>query len=195
MRVAAIAVILGVSSGTEGIGCQGGAPDQIEISWAVPPGPGTRGVELLGCHGWGRELGTGTATLEPGWDACAMRAWRRDGRLRVTSTPVQIDGDASSMHVDFDLPEGPIGGMGAQVRAGGRSVTIEAVIPDTPAARADIVAGTRVMAVNGDSTSSMSTAGFVRAVTGMPGTPVVLTLLPPGASDTHRTVIVRQPIP
>lgn len=191
MRVAMMAVILGVSSG-EGMSCQDPDENGISVTWTIPDGPGARGVELLGCHGWGRSLSDDAAQLTPTWTPCSIRAWRRDGLLRVHSTAVRVDGDERALHVAFDLPEGPIGGMGAEVRATGTSVRIEKILDDTPAERAAIPAGSRITAVNGVSTASMSTTRFVRTVTGTPGRPVMLELWEPGASESRRVVLVRE---
>ena len=185
MRIAALAIMVGGSAFTsDGLSGCSEQPDEIRVTWSIPEGPGASGVELVGCHDWGRDLELHQAVLEPGWQRCSVRAWRKDGLLRVHSSTVRIDGDETSVHIDFDLPEGPIGGMGAEVRAFGPGVRIERVIEGSPAARAGIDAGERVVEVNGVSTDGMSTASFVRKVTGVPGTGVYLTIASPGCHES-----------
>lgn len=176
MRVAALAVVVGGASVTgDPVGCSGLQHNpEITLSWSIPDGPGPSGVEFIGCYDWSADVDADSAHLAPGWQRCAIQGWRQDGELLVTSTPVRIASDAGVMHIDFDLPEGPIGGMGAEVRSTGKSVRLGNILPNTPAARAGLQAGDQVLSVDGLPTEYMATERFVRVVTGAPETPVWL---------------------
>lgn len=196
MRIAALAVVVGGASVTgEPMGCSDLPTQQdIEVTWSIPDGPGPSGVQLIGCHDWGADVDHDGASFDPGWQRCAVQGWRQDGQLRVTSTPVKIASDADSIHVEFDLPSGPIGGMGAEVRSTGASVRIERVLPGTPAARAGLQAGDRVLAVDGNPTEYMSTDRFVRVVTGAPGSSVGLKVTSRSGEEIRDVHLIRQRI-
>lgn len=196
MRIAALAVVVGGASvAGEPMGCSGlPSHHDVEVTWSMPSGPGPTGIQLIGCHDWGAQLETHGASFDPGWQRCAVQGWRQDGELRVTSTPVKIPGDATSIHVDFDLPTGPIGGMGAEVRSTGAGVRIERVLPETPAALAGLRSGDRVIEVDGLPTEYMSTDRFVRVVTGAPGTAVGLKVRSRDGEEIRHVRLIRQRI-
>ncbi|MEM6929240.1 MAG: PDZ domain-containing protein, partial [Myxococcota bacterium] len=94
---------------------------------------------------------------------------------------------------DFELPLGPIGGMGAEVVARCSGVELRDIRPGYPAEMAGLQAGDRVVAVDGWSTRHVSTREFVRMATGLPGTPVELDILRDGEPMTVR--LTRERIP
>ena len=200
MRFAAFAVIVAASdwAGDSGMSCgdPSAARDSVAVSWSIPGGPGSRGIELVGCGDWTSDLDAGSATLGVGWQPCSVRAWRKDGALRVLSQPVRVDGDETSLHISFDdLPRGPIGGVGAEVRAAGAGVRLERILSGTPAERAGMRAGEVVVAVDGRSTQDMSTVRFVRVVTGELHTPVTLRIEDRHGESWRDVTLVRESIP
>ncbi len=178
MRFVAVAVMVGTSAFADGeMSCAGlGGPDEITVTWSIPEGPGERGVLRVGCQDWDAELSATEATLEAGWRRCGLRAWRKDGRLEVVSPVVWVDDGVAAQHVDFELPAGPIGGLGMEIRALGSAVQVLRVLPDTPAEAVGLRAGDRITEVAGESTAYMGGDRFVWHATGIPGTPVDFTV-------------------
>ncbi|MBX2801277.1 MAG: PDZ domain-containing protein [Myxococcales bacterium] len=177
MRTVVVAAVVasGAASSGETMSCSGPWTDhETELSWTIPDGPGSSGVDLIGCGDWDVELGADAAVVDAGWLTCAVRGWRQDGRLRVFSTPVKLDGDERAMHITFDLPAGPIAGMGAEFRPMGSMVLLTHIVSGSPADLAGLRPGDRVVKVDDTSTEAMSSSQFIRVVTGAPGTPVEL---------------------
>jgi membrane-associated protease RseP (regulator of RpoE activity) len=193
MATAVVASV--VSGGGESMGCLGGDRGGIEVHWEIPEGPGASGVHLLGCEDWGARLADGGEhlTAEPGWRSCALRGWRQDGQLRVVSTAVPLAADAEVLHVDFDLPVGPIGGVGAMLHATGWGARVDDVLPGLPAARGGLEPGDLIVEIDGVAATRMSTARVVRAIVGAPGTTVVLGI--ERDSVLERVSLVRERIP
>ena len=194
MRVAAFAVVVGGSAVSgEPMGCADLLdPDPLSVTWSIPDGPGERGVRWIGCHDWDIAASGQGATIDVGWQRCAVQAWRSDGQLVITSETVALDG-SDPMHIDFDLLAGPIGGMGAVVSPTYGGVRIEEILPGFPAQHAEIRPADVVVSVDGQPASKMHISAFIRAVTGPPGTDVTLEV---ASDDTVRTVrITRERIP
>src|SRR5690606_28952764 len=89
-----------------------------------------------------------------------------------------IKGMLSSLdpHTTFLPPEeyqvmradtsGEFGGLGVEISADEESLVVVAPIDDTPAARAGILAGDRILAIDGESTKGMGIATAVRRMRG-----------------------------
>lgn len=71
---------------------------------------------------------------------------------------------------------GEFGGVGIEVTQRDRSITVIAPIPGTPAERAGIISGDRIVRIDDDSTKAMTVLDALRRLRGKPGTPVRLTL-------------------
>ncbi|HOY59161.1 MAG TPA: S41 family peptidase [Verrucomicrobiota bacterium] len=86
--------------------------------------------------------------------------------------------------------EGKFGGVGIQVGLRGDSLTVIAPMDDTPASRAGIMPGDRILKIDGRSTEKISLNEAVSRMRGAPGTEVVLTVLRPstGATKDHKLV-------
>ncbi|MEZ4238681.1 MAG: PDZ domain-containing protein [Myxococcota bacterium] len=198
MRLAALAMIgaVVVAPGRHGCGS-----DPVAVHWAVPDGPGTRGVDLVGCLDWrvasfeAAAEGGGRADVVPGWTACGVQGWRQDGALRVVGPVVPIDGGAPSQVLDLGLPWGPIGGIGARIYADGRGIRIDQVVPGGPADQAGLAPGDRITEVGGQPTWGLTTTEFVRASTGEPGTDVELAVRPRGGDGEREVTLSRTRIP
>lgn len=178
MRLAALASMVVLAPGAMR-GCNEAPDGNLEVHWTLPDGPGDRGVRGVGCLDWELESeSTSGAGLEgalearPGWTSCALVGWRRDGQLQVQTEPVGLDSDSVVQDIRFDLPEGPIGGMGASISSTGYGVFVHQVVPGSPADLAGIVPGDLVVDVDGTPTRHLTTEAFIRAATGVPGTAV-----------------------
>ncbi|HRZ58698.1 MAG TPA: S41 family peptidase, partial [Candidatus Paceibacterota bacterium] len=86
--------------------------------------------------------------------------------------------------------EGKFGGVGIQVGLRGEYLTVIAPMDDTPASRAGIMSGDRILKIDGRSTEKINLNEAVSRMRGAPGTEVVLTVLRPstGATKDHKLV-------
>ena len=89
--------------------------------------------------------------------------------------------------------EGKFGGIGAQVSPApdGKGVIITKPLPNTPAEKAGIKAGDRIIAVDGVDATSWSVLEAVNKIRGLEGTEVVLTVEHVGSLDTVEIPIIR----
>ena len=89
--------------------------------------------------------------------------------------------------------EGKFGGIGAQVSPApdGKGVIITKPLPNTPAEKAGIKAGDRIIAVDGVDATSWSVLEAVNKIRGLEGTEVVLTVEHVGSLDTVEITIIR----
>ncbi|MCX8108874.1 MAG: S41 family peptidase [Verrucomicrobiae bacterium] len=75
--------------------------------------------------------------------------------------------------------EGSFGGVGIQIGVRNDFITVIAPIDDTPASRAGILPGDRIIKIDGTSTEKMSLTEAVKRLRGTPGTEVTVTILRP----------------
>jgi carboxyl-terminal processing protease len=86
---------------------------------------------------------------------------------------------------------GSFAGIGAVLSEVDAALIVQSVIPGTPAERAGVKAGDRILAVDGADTSGKSVDDVVREVRGDEGTQVTLTLVHKGESDPFDVTITR----
>ncbi|WP_374728967.1 S41 family peptidase [Natronospira bacteriovora] len=89
---------------------------------------------------------------------------------------------------------GRYGGLGLEVTQEDGVVTVIAPIADTPASRAGLKAGDRILSVDGDSLEGLSLNEAVRLMRGEPGSRIVLGILPQGETETRDVELVRERI-
>lgn len=89
---------------------------------------------------------------------------------------------------------GQYGGIGAVVRKKGEYVTIYEPYEETPAAKAGLQAGDKLVKVNDKSVVGMSTDDVVKLLRGAPNTGVRLTIERPGASEPKEVELTRERI-
>jgi carboxyl-terminal processing protease len=87
--------------------------------------------------------------------------------------------------------EGVFGGVGLVVGVREDALTVVAPMDGTPAARAGILPGDRIMRIEGMTTERLGLQEAVKLLRGEPGTEVRMTLLSPGAGTTREVVLVR----
>jgi carboxyl-terminal processing protease len=88
--------------------------------------------------------------------------------------------------------EGKFGGVGIEVDARGDVITVIAPIEGSPAERAGIRSGDRIVAIDGEETAGQSLDKLVRKMRGDPGTKVKLMILRAGAKEPLAIEVVRE---
>lgn len=101
--------------------------------------------------------------------------------------PVESEMFASEVRGNFS-------GVGMEVLAQEGSITVVAPLKDSPAARAGIQAGDKVIRIDGKTTSGLSTEDAVGLIRGEKGTIVLLTLFREGAKEPFEVSIIRDTI-
>ena len=86
---------------------------------------------------------------------------------------------------------GEFGGLGVEIAAGEDSLVVVAPIDDTPAARAGIQAGDKILAIDGETTRGMSVPVAVRRMRGELGTKVTLLLMREGFEAPLQLALLR----
>jgi len=87
---------------------------------------------------------------------------------------------------------GSFGGIGFTFNAADGELTIVSPIPDTPAARAGLQSGDKIVFIDGVPTTNMSSDMAVGRMRGEPGTAVTLTIAREGWSEPHDFPIIRE---
>ena len=102
----------------------------------------------------------------------------------------------STFKIDQDGFQGKFGGIGAQVEASPdrNGVIITKPLPNTPAEKAGIKAGDRILAVDGEDALGWSVIEAVNKIRGEKGTDVVLTVEHVGSLDPVDITITRDTI-
>lgn len=81
---------------------------------------------------------------------------------------------------------GAFGGVGMEIGVKNDILTIIAPLPNTPAARAGILAGNKILKINGASTQGLSTEEAVSTIRGKVGTKITITIS--GSDDKPRDI-------
>ena len=94
---------------------------------------------------------------------------------------------------DFrDDTEGVYGGVGMEIRLNGDYLTVNAAMPDTPASRAGIASGDRIIRIDGRDAKGMSAAEAVKLLRGTPGSEVTVTIQRPSTNEEKDHVLKRE---
>ncbi|MEW6214493.1 MAG: S41 family peptidase [Nitrospirota bacterium] len=88
--------------------------------------------------------------------------------------------------------KGEFGGIGIQIGIKDGMLTVIAPIEDTPAYRAGIKAGDKIIRINNEFTKDMGLHDAVRKMRGVPNTPVTITILREGWKETKDFTITRE---
>jgi len=117
-----------------------------------------------------------------------------EGMVEALDDPYTAYLDAETYQLAFSGMEGKFEGIGAEVSIKDEQLTIIAPIADSPAAKAGIKAGDKILAINDISTSEMSLAEAVLNIRGPKGTPVRLLILHQDETEPEEIEIVRAEI-
>lgn len=106
-----------------------------------------------------------------------------DGMLNELRDPYTGFLDARDLRGLNEATTGNYAGIGAQIEVRSGAIVVIGPLPETPAERAGILAGDRIVEVNGQSTERFTQDDAVRALRGPEGTQVTLKVVRTGASD------------
>ncbi len=87
---------------------------------------------------------------------------------------------------------GEFGGIGAEIGIRDEQLVVIAPLPETPAEKAGLVSGDKILAVDGTETRGLSVEEAVKIIKGKPGTTVVLTVSHNGFETVEEVPIVRE---
>ncbi len=114
------------------------------------------------------------------------------GMLSALGNPYTAYLSPDRYELEFDSFSSDYQGIGAYMGlSADRQLTISALIPDTPAERAGIVAGDVILGVDGTSTQGMTVTEAVILIRGPEGTPVDLLVLRRGEDAPETVTITR----
>ncbi len=85
-------------------------------------------------------------------------------------------------------------GVGMEVLAQDGAITVIAPLKDSPAFRAGILAGDRIIKIDDKETSALTTEEAVQVIRGPKGTPVVVTIFREGVAEPFEITLVRDVI-
>ncbi len=101
--------------------------------------------------------------------------------------PVESEMFASAVRGNFE-------GVGMEVLAQSGAITVIAPLKNSPAARAGIIAGDRIIKIDSRETSALSTEDAVQLIRGQKGTPVKFTIFRTGVKEPFEVNVVRDTI-
>jgi len=91
--------------------------------------------------------------------------------------------------------KGEFGGLGIEITLRNDILTIITPIEDTPASRAGLRPGDRIVQINGGSTKNMTLVDAVKSLRGKPGTEVTITVMRLGEKELLDFTLAREIIP
>lgn len=106
-----------------------------------------------------------------------------DGMLRELNDPYTGFLDAREIRALTESTTGNYGGLGIQIEVRDGAIVVVSPLPETPAERAGMMTGDRIVLVNDSSTARWNQDQAVRALRGPEGTAVTLKVERPGVSD------------
>jgi len=99
--------------------------------------------------------------------------------------------DPAEFHDFQDDTEGQFGGLGLVVTVRSNYVTVVTPMEDTPGFRAGILAGDRIIKINGEDALKMSLDEAVKKLRGKPGTRVTMTVQRPATGQVKEYTLTR----
>ncbi len=114
-----------------------------------------------------------------------------DGMLFELRDPYSTFLDAKDFRGLNELTTGNYAGIGTQIEMRDGAIVVVAPLPDTPAERAGIQSGDRIIEVDGKSTEHFTQDDAVRALRGREGTQVAIRVVRAGATELLSFTITR----
>ncbi|MBI2122675.1 MAG: PDZ domain-containing protein, partial [Armatimonadetes bacterium] len=89
---------------------------------------------------------------------------------------------------------GQFGGVGMELGIRDERLTVVAPLKDTPAFRAGILAGDKIVKINGEDATNLSIESAVSLIRGRPGTQVTITITREGLAKPRDITLTRENI-
>jgi len=106
--------------------------------------------------------------------------------------PYSVYMDADEYNDFVSSTKGEYGGIGVEITVEDGIITVIAPFEDTPAFRAGILPGDKILEINGETTEGLSVSDCSKKVRGKPGTTVTLKILHKDADATVDITLVRE---
>lgn len=90
-----------------------------------------------------------------------------------------------------DQTQGSFGGLGIQIEVMDGWLTVVEPLPNTPAAKADLMSGDKIVLINGESTKGMNIMEAIKRLKGEPGTDVTISIARKGEQKLLQKTITR----
>ncbi len=116
------------------------------------------------------------------------------GMVQGLEDPYSIYMDPETAKEFASELEGSFDGIGAEIGVKDQNLVIVAPLPDTPAERAGLKPGDRILAIENIDTTGLAVDKAVRLIRGERGTPVKLLILPKLSSEPKVVEVVRDKI-
>lgn len=116
------------------------------------------------------------------------------GMLAATGDPYTNFFDPSENKKFSEDISGSFQGIGAELGIKNQILTIVAPLQDSPAEKAGLRSGDKIIKINGETAGDMSIEAAVERIRGAKGTTVVLTIFREGDQDTREVSVVRDVI-
>ncbi len=127
-------------------------------------------------------------------DAQKLRQAAIEGMIEELDDPYTSYLEADDYQMGVSSLEGEFNGIGAHVMVRDEQLTVIAPIADSPAARAGIMTGDIILAIDGINTTDMSLMDAVLQIRGPRGTPVTLLILHQGEAEPEEIEVIRDKI-
>ena len=116
------------------------------------------------------------------------------GMIEALDDPYSGYVDPKSKELESSTLQGKFEGIGAVISIKDKQLTVVSPIADSPAEKADIKAGDKILEIDGQPTSNMTLIDATLKIRGQQGTQVELLVLHEGASEPVKIQIIRSEI-
>lgn len=116
------------------------------------------------------------------------------GMVNAVGDPYTVFFEPSTSKKFQEEISGAFSGVGMEIGKRNNVLTVISPIKDSPAYKAGIKAGDRILKVDGKATDELSVDEAVNMIRGKEGTQVKLSMLPNGSTDTKELTITREVI-
>jgi carboxyl-terminal processing protease len=113
------------------------------------------------------------------------------GLVSAAGDPYTVFFDPTTAKQFSDQLKGTFDGIGAEVGIKNEQIVVIAPLDDTPAQKAGLVAGDAILAINGESTATMTVDQAVSKIRGKANTEITLTILHSGKRQSQEIKITR----